>query len=151
MNPRIVGVGALIAVLCLAILAILVGFGGDRASALPQGPTDLVVYQAYQVADFRSCKLADGSLATEWHFGGADRSRRNQLTPALDGRGRPIFRVVTNNRNLPAGHMRLRMVAEADPTLEGFKYGDYSWNGIVVEYNGRVEDQRIVGPCGPDR
>ena len=127
-------------------------FLGGRASAAPQGPTDLIVGPTYQVADFRACTVVGtGATATEWHFGGANRSLRNQLTPRLDGRGRRILRVVTNDSSLPAGHMRLRHVTESDPTLEGFTYGSYAWAGIMVEYNGRVEGQRNIGPCGQAR
>lgn len=149
MNPRIVG---LIGVVALAFGA-LVGYGlfGGPAQAQTVGATDLVIGTAYQVADFQTCAAPDGSLRKEWHFGGADRSRRNQMTPERDGRGRRIFRVVKNDSSLPAGHMRLRKVTEADPVLEGFAYGTYAWEGIVVEYNGRVEGQRAVGPCGPAR
>lgn len=150
MNPRVIGV----VVAAALVVGLLVGYGifGGPASAAPQGPTDLVVGTAYQVADFKVCLLANGMPATEWHFDGADRSRRNQLTPELDGRGRRIFRVVANDPSLPAGYMRLRHVEETDPVLEGFRYGTYSWGGILVEYNGPVEAQRRPLPtCGPAR
>lgn len=114
--------------------------------------SDLVIDQTYKVADFGSCKLPDGSRAYEWHFGGADRSRRNQLTPKLDGRGRRILR---KSSDIPAGTMRLRKVVEhhEDPTLEGFKYGTYvsHWESLVIDYNGPVEPQTNVRPCGPAR
>ena len=125
----------------------------SRSVVSAQAPTatDLVIGQAYEVADFRTCEASDGSLRKDWHFGGASRSLRAQLTPERDGRGRPIFRVVTGDLSLPAGHMRLRKVAEADPSLEGFVYGSYSWSGLHVEYNGHVKPQRVVGSCGPAR
>ena len=148
MNARSIG-----AVVITAVLAI-VGtylFVGGPSQAQTAGPTDLVVGQAYQVADFSTCSVPDGSLRKEWHFGGRDRSRRNQFTPERDGRGRRIFRRVTHDSTLPVGHMRLRKVNETDPVLEGFSYGNYSWSGLVVEYNGRVERQSVVGPCGPAR
>ena len=143
---------ALVTVVVVAlVLATFIGRSATPTVSPTVSPTDLVIGQAYKVADFQSCKLADGSLATEWHFGGADRSRRNQLTPSFDGHGRNIFRVVTNYRALPAGYMRLRPVTEFDPILEGFSYGTYHWSGLVVEYNGRVEPQAVVGPCGTPR
>ena len=74
------------------VVLVFGGFGLFGSSKAAVSPTDLVVGQIYEVADFRTCRLADGSSAYEWHFGGADRSRRNQLTPALDGRGRRILR-----------------------------------------------------------
>ena len=146
---------ALFALVTLVVVALgLATFIGRSATPVVSqtvSPTDLVVGQTYKVADFRLCRMRDGSLATEWHFGGVDRSLRNQLTPQVDGRGREIFRVVTNNRNLPNGYMRLRPVTEFDPILEGFSYGTYRWSGLVVEYNGRVEPQAVVGPCGTPR
>ena len=125
--------------------------GGHTSAEASLGPTDLVVGQAYEVADFLTCSAPDGSRRKEWHFGGVDRSRRNQLTPDFDGRGRRIFKVVTTDRSLPASHMRLRLVSEADPTLEGFLYGSYAWEGLVVEYNGHVESQSHLKACGPAR
>ena len=148
MNPR---------VLISIVMALLVGivgtymFIGGPVKAQTVGPTDLVAGQAYEVADFKTCSAPDGSLRKEWHFGGKDRSRRNQQTPERDGRDRKIFQVVKNDSSLPAGHMRLRRMSEADPTVEGFSFGNYSWEGVVVEYNGRVERQSVVGPCGPAR
>ena len=134
------------------VVLVFGGFGLFGSSKAAVSPTDLVVGQIYEVADFRTCRLADGSSAYEWHFGGADRSRRNQLTPALDGRGRRILR---RTSDIPAGTMRLRRVTEraGDPTLEGFTYGTYryAWEGIVVELNGRMEPQKVVRPCGPAR
>ena len=145
-------------VVAIVIFAFIVIFGTiyvfieDRPAQTQRvGSTDLVSGQAYKVADFKTCNLPGGTAAIEWHFGGAHRSLRNQLTPRLDGRGRRIFRVVKNDSTLPAGHMRLRSVTESDPTVEGFSFGNYSWSGLVVEYNGRVERQSVVGPCGPAR
>ena len=155
MSGRFYAIASVIAGVVFGV-AMMILFGGPgRVGAVFQDPTDLVVGLATQVADFRSCKLPDESLATEWHFGGADRSRRNQLTPQFDGRGRRIFRVVTNDPTLPAGHMRIRRVEEhaADPKLEGFDYGTfrYDWNGLRVEFNGPVQPQATIGPCGPAR
>lgn len=141
-------------VIVITTVLVVVGtylFVGGPAQTQTAGPSDLVVGTAYEVGDFRACQAADGSRRTEWHFAGQHRSLRNQQTPLIDGRGRRIFRVVTNDTSLPAGYMRLRKVTEADPTLEGHIYGDYSWKGVVVEYNGRVERQRVVRPCGPTR
>lgn len=148
MNPRTIA-----AIVITAVLAIFgtYMFVGGPAQAQTVGATDLVVGQKYEVADFKTCSAPDGSLRKEWHFGGADRSRRNQMTPERDGRRWKIFRVVKNDSSLPAGHMRLRKVTEADPTLEGFSYGTYAWEGLLVEYNGRVERQSVIGPCGPAR
>lgn len=144
-------VAAVIAVLIIGISLGYLFFGNTTVQGQTQGASDLVVGTIYEVADFRPCQLINGATATEWHFGGADRSLRNQLTPRFDGRGRRIFRVVKNDPSLPASHMRLRKVSEADPTLEGFSYGTYVWEGIVVQYNGRVERQQSIGPCGPAR
>ena len=140
----------------VALIAIaLVGwtsFPSLGGSVTGSSVTDLEVGKTYQVADFESCSLPNGSKAYEWHFGGDDRSRRNQLTPHLDGRGRRILRQSTD---IPAGSMRLSRVVEhrEDPMLEGFRYGTFreDWEGLVIDYNGRVESQRVVRPCGPAR
>ena len=135
-----------VVVIGLTIFTFLRGLSG------PVMATDLVVGKTYKVADFETCSLPNGSGAHEWHFGGGDRSRRNQLTPAFDGRGRRILR---KSSDIPAGTMRLRKVVEhaEDPMLEGFKYGTYinHWEGLVIEYNGRIESQSVVRPCGPAR
>jgi len=146
----------LFAVAAVAVIAISIfTFIGGRSTFVKGGisnsATDLVIGQVYEVADFESCSLPNG-LAYEWHFGGADRSRRNQLVPVLDGRGRRILR---KSPEIPVGTMRLRKIVEhaEDPMLEGFKYGTYSnhWEGLVIEYNGRVKSQPVVRPCGPAR
>lgn len=141
---------ALFALVTLVAIALgVIAFSAGRGtSSAAVSPTDLVVGQTYRVADFRSCQMDDGALAYEWHFGGMDRSRRNQLTPYLDGRGRRILRPTAA---IPFGMMRLVRVNEADPTLEGFSYGTYRWEGLVVEYNGSVEPQAVVKVCGPAR
>lgn len=118
-------VAAVVAVLIIGIGLGYLFFGNTTVQGQTQGASDLVVGTIYEVADFRACQLINGAPATEWHFGGANRSLRNQQTPVRDGRGRRIFRVVKNDKTLPAGHMRLRKVSEADPTLEGFSYGTY--------------------------
>lgn len=114
--------------------------------------TDLGIGAVLQVSDFETCLLPNGSRAYEWHFGGADRSRRNQLTPVFDGRGRRILR---KSSGIPAGTMMLRKVVEhhEDPTLEGFKYGTYvnHWEGLVIDYNGPIRPQATIHPCGPAR
>jgi len=137
----------------LVVFTFIRGLSNNGSTVNVSGSaTDLVIGQTYKVADFESCSLPDKSEAHEWHFGGVDRSRRNQLTPKLDGRGRRILR---KSSDIPADTMRLRKVVEhaEDPVLEGFKYGTYvsHWESIVIDYNGRIESQTIVRPCGPAR
>jgi len=128
--------------------------GGNPKAFITPSPssTDLAIGQTYEVADFQTCELPDGSKAYEFHFGGADRSRRNQLVPHLDGRDQRILR---QSADIPAGMMRLRKVVEhhKDPTLEGFHYGTFveNWEGLAVEYNGPIQPQKVVRPCGPAR
>lgn len=138
-------------------LGLFTFIGGHYSSALinvsvSSASTDLIIGQTYKVADFGSCYLPDKVEAYEWHFGGADRSRRNQLTPKLDGRGR---RILHKSSDIPAGTMRLRKVVEhaEDPMLEGFKYGTYisHWESLVIDYNGRIESQSVIRSCGPAR
>ena len=146
---------AMVAVIVVLMGIITIGryFLSDGVNVVvTNAATDLVIGQTYEVADFETCSLPDKSSALEWHFGGVDRSRRNQLTPKLDGCGRRILR---KSSDIPAGTMRLRKVVEhsEDPTLEGFKYGTYvsHWESLVIDYNGQIQPHGIVRPCGPAR
>jgi len=151
MNARMAGLG-IVAALVIGLIIGYSVFGGTRVTAQTVGATDLVVGTVYEVADFKTCQASNGTARYEFHFGGADRSRRAQQIPVLDGRGRRIMRI---NKSLPFGTLRLVKVVEhrQDPTLEGFVYGSFveHWEGLVVEINGQVQPQRVVGPCGPAR
>jgi hypothetical protein len=139
---------ALVATLVVGLGLGYLFFGGRMVAAEPLGPTDLTVGQIYQVADFRTCVAPGGGFRYEVHFGGADRSRRNQQIPYFDGRGRRILRTTGA---LPPGTIRLVKVREGDPYLEGFSYGNYAWEGIIVEIGGKIRQQRRIGVCGPTR
>ena len=116
------------------------------------GPTDLKVGVVYEVLRTRLERLPSG-VVRAWYFTGKDRSLRSQYTPELDGRGRRIMRVVTNDPTLSKGHMRLVQVSEKDPSLEGFTFGNYNWTGIQIQVNPRngLVPQRTIPNGGPAR
>gem|GEM_PF-5924081 len=117
------------------------------------GPTDLKVGVSYEVLRTRLERLPNGVVVRAWYFTGKDRSLRSQYTPELDGRGRRVVRIVTDDKSLPIGHMRLVRVSESDPSLEGFTFGNYHWTGIQVQLNPRhgLVPQRTIPNGGPDR
>ena len=67
--------------------------------------------KSYTVADFYACSR-DGMTFTEWHFGGKDRSVQNHQTPLTDRFGQRWFEVVTWDKSLPPGHMRVVKVLD---------------------------------------
>ena len=158
MNLRIAGVVVTVTMVIGLGLGYL--FFGGKAVAQPEpvvvqrvSATDLKVGGVYEVLRTRLERLPGGKVVRAWYFTGKDRSLRTQYTPVKDGRGRRIMRVVTNDPSLPKGHMRIAMVSEADPSLEGFDYGSYSWEGLVVELNPRqpLRRQGYVPAGGPAR
>lgn len=142
MSTRTIGAVVLTAV--LAILGTYMFLGG-RASAQAPVAWQLIDGQSYEVGDFKTCTRG-GSLFVEWHFGGRDRSIVAHQTPG-PASDRRYFRVVTNNPTLPVGHMRV--LPFAGPYADGRRFS--SETGWYVEYNGRVERQGTIGPCGPSR
>ncbi|PIR41689.1 MAG: hypothetical protein COV30_02500 [Candidatus Yanofskybacteria bacterium CG10_big_fil_rev_8_21_14_0_10_37_15] len=158
MNWRVLVAAALV----LGIL--LVGLATNSTlstSSTTTFATDLYVGQKYEVNLIEKCSLPSGESAFDINFGGRDRSLRNQLIPEFDGRGRQIFREAGGKYVSVRGSISGRKpeimigtISEADPSLEGFSYGNYSWKGLEVVY---YDDQKnkiptkISGPCGPAR
>lgn len=154
----------------VAVVAIglgLYGFFGNRAAAAPTAPpavTDIEYDVAY-AARTELCVKPDGEVARDWKF--ADRWMKNQLsydTYTVDGRVYNAFRIVTDDPELPAHHVRFRKVVVNigdGPTLEGHSYLNTRVNGqkvsmerelLFVEFNGQLERQRRpLPPCGMPR
>lgn len=130
-----------------ATLAVLLGYRYAVVThAAPADPWQLVDGQVYEVADFRAC-ARDGVTFTEWHFGGKDRSVQNHQTPLVDRFGQRWLEVVIGDKALPPGHMRV--VKVLDPYADGRRFGNREV--YIAQYNGRVEPQVRLGPCGPSR
>ncbi len=152
-----------ISAVILTVMGVIVGlaiFGGGHKTQAQLAPvvatvgsTDLKVGVTYEVLRTRLERLPNGWVVRAWYFTGKDRSLRSQYTPKLDGRGRRIMRVVTNDGSLPIGHMRLVRVSEVDPSLEGFTFGDHNWTGIQIQINPRhgLVSQRTIPNGGPAR
>ncbi len=99
--------------------------------------SDLAEGRPYRYGDFRKCQIRDGSYFWDWHFTGADRSLRNQLTPS----GVQLL----NDTSLPRGYMRVMVNPET--IVEGHAYG----GDRVVQFNGPIRSLYLVEACGPER
>ena len=124
------------------------------------GPTDLVVGQVYEVADTFTCDSGDPTQQVrEWHFGGADRSRRNQQTVDwyVDFSGRRVVRIEYRPDFFPTNgkkYIRIDNREEENRALEGFDANgddDQLRRADFVVHNVRLEPQLVVWPCGPAR
>lgn len=169
MNPRLIGVGALVVV----VLGIIGGvgyntFGSNRAVAQPVSATRTVTDVPYGVASkarTELCVTPSGKVARDWKF--ADRWMKNQLsydTYTVDGRVYNALHIVTDDPALPKGHVRFRKVLANigdGPDLEGHSYLNTRVNGkkvtlerelLFVEFNGQLRPQaRPLPACGTPR
>ena len=117
------------------------------------GPSDLVVGQAYQYHDFHSCLLGDGKTrAYDFHMGGRHRSLRAQFVLRVNNLGERTMVVVTNDPTLPKGHIRLAWKFVGGLNTEGHNFGT-DWSGEYLQINPRrpIEVARNIPACGPAR
>ena len=138
------------AIIALAT-AFFIGFF-EKPVPPPTSVTDIAVNETVAYHDFHSCYQPDGSRSYDFHFGGADRSRRAQFVDRHDNMGRRTMRVVTNDRTLPKGYVRLIIEAVPAKNREGHSFGT-AWSGEVLLINPRRPIERAVNipPCGPER
>jgi len=156
MNARI---GITIVVTAILAVAGTYMFLGGRASAAPQGPTDVVRGQNHEVNDTFRCSDGDPTeQVREWHFTGVDRSRRNQST--IDWfrnmNGHRVSRIRYTTTGFPNDgkkYMRIVRFSERERRREGFDYSGSDANrwAEMVEHNIIFEPQLTTPVCGPAR
>ncbi|MBI4158260.1 MAG: hypothetical protein HY505_01390 [Candidatus Yanofskybacteria bacterium] len=142
--------GSIIAVVVTVVLVGLLGLSGFGCSAL--SVTDIAVGEVVEYHDFHTCYQPDGSRSYDFHFGGADRSRRAQFVDRRNNIGQRTMRVVTNDRTLPKGYVRLVVETRPAKNREGHSFGT-AWSGEVLLINPRRPIERAVNIplCGPER
>lgn len=143
----------LIAFVAGVLVVVAVWFAFLRPAPVgDSNPSDIAVGETVAYHDFHSCSLSDGRRVYDFHFGGADRSRRAQFVARLDNMGRRTMRVVTNDPTLPKGHVRLMLFTVPASSVEGHNFGT-TWTGEVLLINPRrpIEAARTIPSCGPER